>query len=177
MDLARKQEPHPFARLARGKPAVRGREAVAGLLEKGKKVDPKSLLIQSALYICFDCFEEAHNIAQDHEGVIGNWLHAFLHRREPDAGNSKYWYARVKAPARVFEGIGKKALAFLGENPAPELESFAKKLGKSGTWEPEAFVDLCDGFRGEESTAPVYRTLAKIQEIEWLGLVEFILTG
>ncbi len=175
MELARKQEPHPFTRLERGKPVVKGREAVADLVEQDKK-SAKTPLIQSALYLCFDCFEEAHNIAQDHEGPIGNWLHAILHRREPDAGNSKYWYARVHAPAKVYEGIGNKALADLKENPASELESLVKKMEKSKTWEPEAFVDLCDRFRQEDSDSPAYRTLAKIQEIEWLGLVEFILT-
>ncbi len=176
LDLARKQDPHPFARLERGKPVVKGREAVADLVEKGQEANPKSLFIQSALYICFDCFEEAHNIAQDHEGPIGNWLHAFLHRREPDAGNSKYWYARVRAQVKVYEGIGKKELAYLKENPAPEIEPLVKKMEKSKTWEPEAFVDLCDKFRQKDSGSPAYRTLAKIQEIEWLGLVEFILT-
>jgi hypothetical protein len=175
MDLARKQDPHPFARLEKGMPVPKGREAVVGLVEKDKE-SPKIFLIQSALYICFDCFEEAHNIAQDHEGPIGNWLHAFLHRREPDAGNSKYWYARVHAPAKVYEGIGKKALAYLRENSAPELESLVKKMEKSKTWEPEAFVDLADHFRKKDKGSPAYRALAKIQEIEWLGLVEFILT-
>jgi hypothetical protein len=175
MELARKQDPHPFSRLEKGKPVPKGREAVAGLVNKDKE-SPKTLLIQSALYICFDCFEEAHNIAQDHEGPAGNWLHAILHRREPDAGNSKYWYAKVKAPAKVYEGIGKKALAYLGESPLPELEPLAKKMEKSKTWEPEAFVDLADKIRQKEKASPAYRTLAKIQEIEWLGLVEFILS-
>ena len=174
MDLARKQDPHPFARLEQGKPVPKGREAVAGLVEKDKET-AKTLLIQSALYIGFDCFEEAHNIAQDNEGPVGNWLHAILHRREPDAGNSKYWYARVKAPAKIYEGIGKKALAYLRENPDPKLESLAKKMEKSKAWEPEAFVDLTDKFRQKDKDSPAYRTLAKIQEIEWLGLVEFIL--
>jgi hypothetical protein len=175
MELARKQDPHPFTRLEKGKPVPKGRDAVAGLVDKDKE-SAKTLLIQSALYLCFDCFEETHNIAQDDEGPAGNWLHAILHRREPDAGNSKYWYARVHAPAKVYEGIGKKVLVYLRENAVPELEPLAKKMEKSKTWEPEAFVDSCDKFRQMDKGSSAYRTLAKIQEIEWLGLVEFILT-
>jgi hypothetical protein len=177
MNLARKQDPHPFARLERGKPIAKGREAVAGLSEKSKKADdPKTLLLQSAFYICFDCFEEAHNIAQDHEGPIGNWLHAILHRREPDGGNAKYWYARVKLPDKVNQRIVEEALKLLKSVSLPELEPLQRKISKSGAWEPEDFVDLCDKFRQKDSGSLAYWTLAKIQEIEWWGLVEFILT-
>lgn len=43
----------------------------------------------------------AHRIAQDVEGGDGAWVHAYLHRREGDAGNAAYWYRRAdRAPAR-----------------------------------------------------------------------------
>ena len=37
----------------------------------------------------------AHSIAQDSEGT-GEYdrLHAYLHRKEGDAGNARYWYRR-----------------------------------------------------------------------------------
>src|SRR5579885_164051 len=91
----------PFDRLVRAQPIRAGREAVAALAagKAGPGEDRKRLpLLQSALYLYFDCFEEAHSIAQDHEGLFGNWLHAIAHRREPDAANAKYWYRRVQAP-------------------------------------------------------------------------------
>jgi hypothetical protein len=176
MDLAMKQNPHPFARLEKGKPVAKGREAVADLIEKGQAANPKSLFIQSALYLCFDCFGEAHNIAHDHEGLIGNWLHAILHGREPDAGNSKYWYVRTKIPAKFSQGIAQEALKVLGAGPPKELESLKKKLAKSGEWEPAAFVDICNKIRQEDPESPAYRALAQIQEVEWQGLVAHILT-
>lgn len=156
----------PFDRLERDKPVIQGREAVA------KSSLPP--LVQSALYLYFDCFDEAHNIAQDHEGLIGNWLHAIAHRREPDAWNSKYWYKRVHPPAGVYEAIGKEALGILREHPDPELDSLMKKMEKSKAWEPEAFVDLCDKWRGKDDPSPAFKTLAQIQEVEWRGLVEYI---
>ena len=45
----------------------------------------------------------AHGIAQNHEGTREfDRLHAYLHRKEGDAGNARYWYRR--AGAEVFEG-------------------------------------------------------------------------
>lgn len=46
-------------------------------------------------------WEEAHAIAQRHEGdPIADWLHAVLHKMEGDDGNSRYWYRRT---AHTFE--------------------------------------------------------------------------
>jgi hypothetical protein len=45
----------------------------------------------------------AHGIAQASEGTKEfDRLHAYLHRKEADAGNARYWYRR--AGAAVFEG-------------------------------------------------------------------------
>ncbi len=175
MDLAMRQDPRPFSRLVRGKPVAKGREAVAALAGKGHP-DGTLPLLQAALYLCFDCFDEAHQIAQDYEGVTGNWLHAIAHRREPDASNSKYWYRRVHAPDKVLGKIGREALELLRKSPEKELEPLAKKMGKTGAWEPEAFVDLCDQFREKDPHSSAYKILAALQEVEWKGLAEFILS-
>ncbi len=48
-------------------------------------------------------WHEAHEIAQSHEGVpTFDRLHAYLHRKEGDAVNARYWYRRAGMP--VFEG-------------------------------------------------------------------------
>jgi hypothetical protein len=43
-------------------------------------------------------FEKAHDLAQSDEGGPGDWVHAYLHRREGDAGNAAYWYRRAHKP-------------------------------------------------------------------------------
>jgi hypothetical protein len=37
----------------------------------------------------------AHDAAQADEGGLGDWVHAYLHRKEGDAGNAAYWYRRA----------------------------------------------------------------------------------
>ncbi len=35
-----------------------------------------------------------HEIAQEYSDAMANWLHAVLHKIEPDEWNSRYWYKR-----------------------------------------------------------------------------------
>jgi hypothetical protein len=40
-------------------------------------------------------WDEAHAIVQRHEDdSTGCWVHACLHKMEPDEANSRYWYRR-----------------------------------------------------------------------------------
>ena len=40
----------------------------------------------------------AHRLAQDDEGIDGSRVHAYLHRKEGDDPNARYWYTRAKQP-------------------------------------------------------------------------------
>jgi hypothetical protein len=40
-------------------------------------------------------WEKSHNIAQDINGSIGDWIHGYLHRKEGDEWNASYWYHRA----------------------------------------------------------------------------------
>ncbi len=40
----------------------------------------------------------AHEVAQDVPDPDGAWVHAYLHRKEGDAGNAAYWYRRASQP-------------------------------------------------------------------------------
>jgi hypothetical protein len=41
---------------------------------------------------------EAHEIVQDMETKDAAAIHAYLHRKEGDAGNARYWYQRAGLP-------------------------------------------------------------------------------
>jgi hypothetical protein len=43
-------------------------------------------------------WEGAHALAQADEGGEGDWVHAYLHRKEGDEGNAGYWYRRARRP-------------------------------------------------------------------------------
>ena len=43
-------------------------------------------------------WDGAHDAAQADEGGAGDWVHAYLHRKEGDAGNAAYWYRRADKP-------------------------------------------------------------------------------
>jgi hypothetical protein len=43
-------------------------------------------------------WDDAHDAAQVNEGGAGAWVHAYLHRKERDAGNAAYWYCRARKP-------------------------------------------------------------------------------
>jgi hypothetical protein len=44
----------------------------------------------------------AHETVQDSAGAAAAWVHAYLHRKEGDEGNARYWYQRARQP--VFTG-------------------------------------------------------------------------
>ena len=43
-------------------------------------------------------WDGAHEAAQDIDGPVGAWVHAYLHRKEGDLGNAGYWYRRAGKP-------------------------------------------------------------------------------
>lgn len=43
-------------------------------------------------------WDRAHTLAQEENGRAGSWVHAYLHRKEGDAMNARYWYTRAGQP-------------------------------------------------------------------------------
>jgi hypothetical protein len=101
----------------------------------------------AGLWLRHDFLEESHTISQSLETPEGSFWHAIMHRREPDPGNSKYWWRRV------------------GKHPVlTQLAAQAPSVGYTFTT-PEAFVDFCERVRGKKNTD---EDLAqKIQLLEW----------
>ena len=42
-----------------------------------------------------DDWHTAHGIVQDDNSADGAWVHAYLHRKEGDLANARYWYRRA----------------------------------------------------------------------------------
>lgn len=43
-------------------------------------------------------WDEAHTLCQRARNRDGDWVHAYLHRKEGDEGNAWYWYSQAERP-------------------------------------------------------------------------------
>ena len=43
-------------------------------------------------------WQTAHKHAQAQDDATGAWVHAYLHRKEGDVANARYWYRRARQP-------------------------------------------------------------------------------
>lgn len=115
-------------------------------LEAAAKLLPPACA--AGLWLRFDFLEESHAISQQDEGNPDrDFWHAIMHRREPDAFNSKYWWRRV--------------------GPHPVLHHLRERspgVGYTFTT-PEAFVDLCERVRDAGNADE--EVPKKVQQLEW----------
>src|SRR5437867_2950796 len=79
-------EPERLSELGPGSPNLAAKAALQAL-----DVPP---LCHAGLWLYHDFLDEAHAIC-DQETPELNFWHAIMHRREPDASNSKYWWRQV----------------------------------------------------------------------------------
>jgi hypothetical protein len=111
----------------------------------------------AGLYLYFSCLDEAHAIAQEIETAEGSFWHAILHRQEPDAGNSAYWFRQV------------------GAHPIfPELRDRAAAIGIDfgPHWDPIKFIDLCEKARQQPGSPEEHRAI-EVQRAEWQLLFDY----
>ena len=119
-------------------------EAIAGA------VSPALL---SAVWLYHDFLDESHEISQELHTPTGSLLHAVMHRREPDAWNSKYWFRKVGTHP-VYAAIG----------------TAAKELGYgNGAWDPMQFVDDCEAARGSGGEREELLKRVQAKEIELIA--------
>jgi hypothetical protein len=54
-----------------------------------------NLAVQALWFEAKGNWEKAHALAQEVYGPEGAWVHAFLHRKEGDVDNARYWYSQA----------------------------------------------------------------------------------
>jgi hypothetical protein len=54
-------------------------------------------LLQALWHDAKGDWDKAHQLAQDVSGADGAWVHAYLHRKEGDLSNARYWYRQAGA--------------------------------------------------------------------------------
>ena len=143
--------PQPVAELlAIGHPITLGPGAPAAPLRAKLTAATAALppACAAGLWLLFDFLDESHAISQEDEAAPDqNFWHAIMHRREPDAPNSKYWFRQV--------------------GPHPVLKQLAEQapsLGYDYT-NPFDFVDFCERVR--DTGTPDEELAKRVQSLEW----------
>ncbi|WP_428487628.1 hypothetical protein [Rhodopila sp.] len=78
---------------------------------------PVSLPLQALWWDAKGDWAKAHECAQAGPGPTGDAVHAYLHRKEPDLANARYWYNRAGRPpatdslAREWDALAAEFLA------------------------------------------------------------------
>jgi hypothetical protein len=116
------------------------------------------------LWLYFSCFDECHEIVQDLNSPEASFWHAILHRQEPDAGNSAYWFRRVGMHP-VFQGLRSAATGIVARYPDAGFEV-------ATAWDPFSFVTFCEQTRRQPGS-PSERAAQEIQRAEWQLLFDY----
>jgi hypothetical protein len=111
----------------------------------------------AGLYLYFSCRDEAHEVAQSIDTAEGSYWHAIVHRQEPDAGNSGYWFGRVGAHS-IFPELRRRAVE-IGIDWGPH-------------WDPLAFIQLCEKVRRKPDPQLEQQAL-EVQLVEWQLLFNY----
>jgi hypothetical protein len=133
-------------------------------LDPGK--DSAALAVKAGLLLWNDDLDGCHKIAQDLSDEFGAYLHGTMHRREPDYGNSKYWFRKV-GDHPLFPQLLAAAQDLLGDTPG--LETYRKALASDKKWDPYRMIDWCES-AGEVREVSYLRAL---QAIEIQGLTYY----
>jgi hypothetical protein len=119
---------------------------------------------QAGLYLYFSCYDEAHELAQNIGSAEGSYWHAIVHRQEPDAGNSGYWFRRVGKHA-IFPQLHQEAARILAAYSGARV-----RLPEH--WDPFWFIDVCE--KAETgSTSALQQAAGEIQRAEWQLLFHY----
>ena len=137
----------------------------------------ETIALFAGLYQWHDFLDESHVQSQSIEGQgqlrLGDYWHAIMHRREPDYANSRYWFRQVGRQP-IFKELATCADRILQEHTRAgrpgDAERWRSLLMRGDTWNPAAFVDLCEACHGRDD--PLTFAARRIQQAEMALLMQ-----
>lgn len=146
---------------------LKGLSAAQAFAPQAVKDPAMAAACLAGLWLYHDYFDESHKISQDIATPTGSLWHSILHRREPDAWNSKYWLDRAGRHP-VFPALNEAARA-LAEKEERRAET--RFLLEQDAWDPYRFVDLCEACRTGKT--PAAQLCRLVQREEWRLLFDY----
>jgi len=144
--------------------ALKGLQQRLAAMLSGVKLEPqRKELIEAVVLLWHDHHEPAHAMVQNLEDPDGSYVHAILHRREPDYGNARYWCHRVGRHVS-FRELALVAANLFSSSTHAELKA---TLLPEGEWNSLAFVGECERAESKPDSDPVKRILREIQAAEF----------
>lgn len=128
--------------------------------------------LRAGLFQIQDELDQSHRCSQSIEGLgkhrNGDYWHAIMHRREPDYGNSKYWFRHVGVHP-VFADLAAIARPLA---PSSNFDRWSSRLWTARGWDPFAFVDLCEAAEQSRADHRLTEFAERVQWAEMLLLLE-----
>jgi hypothetical protein len=117
----------------------------------------------SGIWLLHNYLDQSHVISQDLHSCTGSFWHGIMHRREPDYGNSAYWFRKV-GEHPVFGDL----VIQLSQGATDKTD-----LGLicAGQWDPFAFIDLCA--QGSDPADETTKLCQQITCVEWQLLFDY----
>ncbi len=123
---------------------------------------------RSALWLYHDFLVTSHTISQQITTPTGSYWHGIMHRREPDYPNGKHWFGRVGDHDIYPELRDEAATIASGTDNLPDEAAY---LMSQSSWDPFAFIDLCEG--ANVGGVPAGDLCRGIQQREWELLFDY----
>ena len=116
-----------------------------------KDEDVNNAAVKAGLYVHCGCWDQAHELADSVHNPNGYFWHGIVHRQEPDAANSAYWF-RMTGRHAIF--------------PRLAAEAASAGYGRGTHWDPFAFIDFCETARQSPGSAGE-KLAERVQLLEW----------
>ena len=113
----------------------------------------------SALLLLLGAWEASHDLTNDDESPEGCYLHAIIHRLEPNPGNSAYWLRQL-GQHPLFPQVHRRAQDILHKQPVPGWQL-------KPAWDPFLFNKWCEQARDSPPGSLEEKAALAMQRAEW----------